>query len=438
MRAARITVVVALLVAVGAIAVVLLSSGSSYTVTADVTDAGQIIKGNEVRIGGSAVGTVSAVRLTRSGHAELELSLDRSARPLRRGTTLAIRSTSLAGSANHYVVLVPGALSQPKIPDGGRLDVLASTAPVDFDVVLNAFDGATRRGLGELVRGAGQQHGTRTAQSRLSLARLAPALGGSSAVLRELARDREALNGLIVRGAVAARAVASEQAHLVSAIDHASTTMAAIGADQGALGTALVRLPPTLHQADRTFAGLRTTLDALDPLVATAKPATHDLASFLRRLRPVLTAAVPVLGDLAPLLRQAGRGNDLVDLVGGLPRLARTTAAAAPDAVRAMDGSQPIADQLLAYTPDIAAAAARLGQAASYYDANGHYLRLQPTLLPFAYDAGTHRLVPHADAARLDGLQTGKGARCPGSAALTGAGDVAPVVAAGCQAGGSR
>src|SRR5919201_1739434 len=69
----------------------LLLHTGGYTVTAIVSDAGQLTKGNEVQVGGVPVGAVKGVHLRDGGRsAELELSIDGGEAPLHEGTTATI------------------------------------------------------------------------------------------------------------------------------------------------------------------------------------------------------------------------------------------------------------------------------------------------------------------------------------------------------------
>ncbi len=388
-----------------------------YTLTAHTVNAGQIVSGNEVRIGAAKVGRVRSIGLTRSGQAAITLDLDADAAPLHEGTTFAVRQNSIVGSANRYVTLTPGPLSRPPLPDHGVIAAVDTTAPVDFDALLDTLDAPTRRGVRGLFRGGAQQYRDRVRQARQSLAYLAPALTGTTSMLRELASDRDALNRLVAKGAIVARAVNSRSGELTDLITNAEVTSRTLAQENAGLSASLESLPPFLRRGRTTLAGLRATVDDLDPLVRTARGATRDLAPFLGRLEPLLRTAAPVVDDLADTVTARGEDNDLTDLVSGLPSLRDTITGAAPRAVKAMDRSQPEIDALLDYMPDMMAATALLNRDASYYDANGHYFRVEPDLNAFRYDAGSNQLLPQPVSDRLAGVQTHKGNRCPGGAA---------------------
>src|SRR5579884_3527712 len=97
---ARFTAVVALIAAVIIVAVVILGSGSSYTLRLDFQDAGGLVSGNQVMIGPAIVGSVNAVSLTPNGEAQVEIGLDSDASPMHQGTVARIYENSLSGSAN--------------------------------------------------------------------------------------------------------------------------------------------------------------------------------------------------------------------------------------------------------------------------------------------------------------------------------------------------
>ncbi len=91
-----------------------------------------------------------------------------------------------------------------------------------------------------------------------------------------------------------------------------------------------------------------------------------------------------------------------------------------PRAIRTLDRAQPVVEYARGYTPDLAGWLTKFAEAAAFYDANGHYARVQPVFSPANFaagapgTAGTLTAVPFAD--RLNGFQTGMKNRCPGGA----------------------
>src|SRR5919202_4588308 len=113
---ARLLTIAALAVGIVAVAVVLFASGGSYRVTLTLDNASQLVKGNQVKVGGVPVGKVTRLDLAPDGQAEVDLEIkDPDLTPLHRGTTAEVRSTSLSGIANRYVALTPAPNSEHEI-----------------------------------------------------------------------------------------------------------------------------------------------------------------------------------------------------------------------------------------------------------------------------------------------------------------------------------
>jgi phospholipid/cholesterol/gamma-HCH transport system substrate-binding protein len=113
-------------------------------------------------------------------------------------------------------------------------------------------------------------------------------------------------------------------------------------------------------------------------LVNASKPATKNLAPFLRQLHPLLERGVPVFHNLNRALNLKGKQNDLADATGFLPALENRAAEAIPITVRSMQDSEDNLAFLRPYVPDLLSGIAHLNQVTAYYDANGHYARVQP------------------------------------------------------------
>ncbi len=71
----RVAAVAAVAIAVIVVAVILLSGAASYQVRLVFGDASQIVKGDQVDVAGSAVGSVSAIALTQNGQAQLTINI---------------------------------------------------------------------------------------------------------------------------------------------------------------------------------------------------------------------------------------------------------------------------------------------------------------------------------------------------------------------------
>jgi phospholipid/cholesterol/gamma-HCH transport system substrate-binding protein len=413
---ARLAAVAVVVGAIVLVAILLFGGGSDYTVKVQFENAGQLVKGNQVEVGGRPIGSVSDIRLTNSGLAEIEIKLDQF-KPLHEGTSAVIRSTSLSGIANRYVSLDLGPQSNRKIPSGGYIRADRTTSPVDLDQLFNTLDEPTRRGLQNIIQGTAAQYDGKAKQANESLRYFNPALSTSSTLLRELVRDRVVFQRFVTDTADVVTDLASRRGDLSALVGNANATAAAIGDENVALARSLDLLPNTLREANTTFVNLRSTLDDLDVLVSASKPATKDLAPFLRKLRPLVHDARPTIRDLRRLIRSPGAGNDLIDLAKKTPRLADLTDTDFPRSITALQKTQTVLEYARPYTPDFAGWLTKFGQSAAPYDANGHYARIQPIFNAFNFNqTPTGPVLSPNFGSRLGGLQTGKSQRCPGGA----------------------
>jgi ABC-type transporter Mla subunit MlaD len=110
---------VLVLLAVIAVAILLFRGDGGYRVTAEFVNAGQLVKGNEVKAGGVTVGRVKDIDVSQDGAAEVTLAItDSDYEPLRQGTRVLIKQASLSGIANRYVDLQLGPANGDEIEDG--------------------------------------------------------------------------------------------------------------------------------------------------------------------------------------------------------------------------------------------------------------------------------------------------------------------------------
>jgi phospholipid/cholesterol/gamma-HCH transport system substrate-binding protein len=128
--------------------------------------------------------------------------------------------------------------------------------------------------------------------------------------------------------------------------------------------------------------------------------------------------ARPTIADLRTLVRRRRGGNDLIDLLLRTPRLDRVARPAFADTIAALRKTTPVLEFARPYTPDLVGLLRELGQAASNYDANGHFARIQPIFNAFSAEDGPSGtlLRPMPASARSVGLQSGMLRRCPGAA----------------------
>jgi phospholipid/cholesterol/gamma-HCH transport system substrate-binding protein len=428
---ARILATAALIAAIALVALAMFGGGDSYHVKAVFDNAGQLVPGNQVRVGGQPVGKISDIELDDSANAVVTIDVGEAA-PLHEGTTATIRASSLSGIANRYMSLKPGPNSNPRIEDGGRIGADETSAPVDLDVLFNTLDSKTRQGLRDVIRGYGDWYDTRGTEAGQSTKYFAPFLTSGSQLAQELSLDQAVLERFLKDGAATVSAIAERRDDLAGLVVNTNQAMAAIGDESVSLQRALELLPGTMRKANTTFVNLRGTLDDLELLVNESKPATRKLAPFFRELRPLVADLRPTIADLRALIRQPGANNDLIELTAAQPRLAQLTSSVFPRGIRALDRAQPVISYARQYTPDLAGWFTKFGQVAGYYDANGHYARVMPVFSPARRNPdNTLEALPPQQ--RTEGYRRGVLRHCPGGAVQPPPDGSAPIAAEGCN-----
>src|SRR4051794_1996274 len=418
MTAARGVALGALVIAAIVVAVVLLNGGDTHTYKLQFTNAGQLVKDDDVQVGGRRVGSVKKIALTHDNQAEITIEVEKPYAPLHVGTRATIRATSLSGVANRYINLTLGPNSAPKIDDKGVLTASSTTSPVDLDQLFNTLDPETLKGLQNVIHGFATQYEGRGLVNNQAAKYFNPAISTAARLVNEVDRDQRAFEDVIVEGAKVVTALAERRGDITDLVSNSNETAAAIASENQALSDTLGLLPGTLRKANTTFVNLRGTLDDLDRLTDASLPATKNLAKFFRALRPLVDEAVPTIHDLRLLVTNPGPNNDSIDLLNKAPQLASLANTTFPNTVTALNKSVPVVSFVRPYTADFVGWLRDFGQGTSNYDANGHYARIQPIFNAYTFTSnpagGALTAIPGDQ--RLAQLQTGNLERCPGAA----------------------
>ena len=271
------------------------------------------------------------------------------------------------------------------------LTAVKTTSPVDLDQLFNTLDPPTRKALQDVIKGSATQYAGRGAVNNQAAKYFNPAISTAARLVNEADRDQQAFEDLIVYGAKVTTALAERRADLTNLVTNANTTAGAIGDENVALSQTLALLPDTLRKGNTTFVNLRATLDDLDKLTDASLPATKRLAPLFRALRPLVADARPTIRDLRRLVTEPGANNDLIDLLGKAPTLARVAKPAFAHTITALQKTTPVLDFIRPYTPDFVGWLRDFGQGAVE-------LRRQRPLR--AHPADLQRLLVHVEPGR--------------------------------------
>jgi len=404
-------------VVVAAVIAYLLTRPDNYTYRLDFRDAGQLVSGDLVRIGGTEAGTIQSISLTGSGLAQVTISLDRSYGPLRQGTTAQIRSPGLASVASRYIDVTPTPTFKPALPNDGVIPATATHGIVDIDQLFNTLNANTRTGLRRLIRGFGQWYGGKSRQANLTASYFPPALQAYTRLFNQIDGSTGSFNQFVAQTDRALGTIDAHASQLTDLIANARVTAEALSSDNRSLSAGLARLPGALRQGSAAFRQLRTqALPALTRLVNATRPLTGPLSRFLPRLDPVLNAAVPTFAQLRRTIDTPGPNNDLLDALIKLPRLAAAVKKDFPEATRALRKGTPELRFARPYIPDLVAWLVNWDEIFATYDANGHYARTAPVFGAFGLSPGGKHLTQVKPGKRGSGAGVSHGSlrRCPG------------------------
>ena len=413
MRPARVAGIGALIVGIVVVAVTLLGGSGDYHLRIRLINASQLVKGDQVKVAGRAIGSIDAIELAGANQAELRITIDDGDfAPLHQGTQAIVRSTSLSGVANRYVALTPGPNNRRQIADGGVVDVLDTRAEVDLDQVLNTLDAQTRTALQEVVHGSARSYSGMERAANRGLEALNPAVAQTAATAREIDADQAAFERFVVASAAVVSSVASRNTDLEHGIANASVLAASVANERSSLDHILRGAPPVLRRANSTLVNLRATLGDLRPALHELRPVAPRVDATFKVLEPLGRHARPAVSDLRALI------PDLQSALRDLPRVEKSATPAFASAKTALDDTLPVLQGVRPYVPDVVAGLFQGfgGVSGGYYDANGHYARIASESSPFSLSNGGSLVpAPPADG-NLSGYRKGVLSRCPGAA----------------------
>jgi len=421
-------------VAVGALALVVLliayivlggGGGAKYHLI--FPEAGQLVRGDEVQVGGVRVGSVTDLALTKDFKADVTISVDSSLTPLHEGSTAEVRVPSLSSVANRYISISPGPNNKPALSDGATLPASATKPVTDLDQLFNTLNPKTRKGLSQFIQGTAEQYAGAGRQLGESTEYFGPFLSATDHFFSELVRDQPVLTKFLVETSKAVTTIGARGPQLSSLIEHANQTFTAIGDEQSNFAAGLKELPVALKAGNKTFGELPETFAALKTLVDASKPTTKPLTVLFSKLQGLLTTATPAVKNFNSAFNRPGANNDLTDIARLLPVLYKQLTTASPAVVQGEKESVPITAFFGPYSPDLVGTLRTFGQSGAYYDATGGYARVSPVFPSFALGE-KDELKPASSTAALANLRSGELRRCPGAATQPAADGSSPFV----------
>jgi virulence factor Mce-like protein len=278
----------------------------TYNIKAVVPDAAELTVGNEVRIGGKRVGSITGITAKRTpagADAVLDLKLDKPVQPLPVDSFVTVRPRSPLGLK--YLELRPGQ-SKKGVPVDGTLPRTQARPIVELDEALNTFDAKTRGGLQGVLREAGDGLAGRGGDLNQAIDAAGPLVVHLRNVAANFASPRTDLRGLIDGLQATTAAVDPEAGTLVDLFDASARTLDAVDQAGDAVGQSIDAFPATEATGTRA-------LRRIDPVVASTTALTREIAPGVRVLGPASRQLARTAEAGTPVLHRA---VDLADNLG--------------------------------------------------------------------------------------------------------------------------
>ncbi len=376
---AALAVIVALATSAG-------GSNGAYTVRAIFDDAGNVIAGEEVKIGGVQVGTVGSVTATPQAKAAVILNITNAGfKNFRSDASCEIRPQALIGEK--YVDCLP---TQPRVEgtplppplrkirrgEGAGdylLPVQNTHSPVDVDLLGDINRLPERERFTLILNELGAGLAGRGSDLSEVIRRANPALAELDKVLAILASENHVLAKLAVDSDKALGPFARVRNHVADFIVQSNKVAQATAAHRGALARNLQDFPPFLEQLGPAMERLARFADQTTPTVTALKAAAPGINELFTHLPAFSNSSATFFENLGQRSKQSGPA-----LVATKPLLARlkslgdaglpfaTNAASLLSSLRNTGGLERILDFIFMGTGS-----------ANGYDALGHFLRAE-------------------------------------------------------------
>jgi ABC-type transporter Mla subunit MlaD len=362
-------------------------SNGGYTLRAIFDDAGNLISGENVKIDGVKVGTVSSVTPTPQAKAAVVMNIENPGfKDFRDDASCTIRPQALIGEK--YVDCLPtqarveGAPLPPplkRIPSGKEgageylLPVQNTSSPVDVDLLGDIQRLPERERFTLILNELGAGLAGRGSDLSEVVKRANPALRELDKVLKILAGENHVLAKLAVDSDKALAPFAKVRGQVADFVTQANTVSQAGAATRGALGrnlqlfpSFLERLGPALErvqhfaeQTTPTFAALKVAAPGLDKTFTSIPAFSSSSEKFFANLGKTAKVSGPALNAVRPLLKRLNSlGNAALPFTQNFSELF--------ESLQKTGGLERIMDFIFLGTG-----------AANGYDALGHFLRVE-------------------------------------------------------------
>ena len=269
----------------------------TYDVRAEIPGGSNLVKGNEVRLGGFRVGVVERIQpavaergrqsegqdVPQRAIAVIEMKLDKSVGALPQDTRVQIRPRSALGLK--YISLSYGA-SDETFQAGDTIPLEQSMKPVEIDEFFNIQNDEFRTNIRKVYEGYGTALSGRGNDINETIRDLRPLLTHLEPVFRNLSDPDTELNNFFRQAGRTSAQIAPVAKTYASLFTNMGITFEAFSRHEDSLRDTIERLRPTLDSGIDSF--------------PVQRPFLRDTATLSRRLLPVaieIERSLPLVSD---------------------------------------------------------------------------------------------------------------------------------------------
>ena len=357
-----------LVVAVAAGGVTAAENHPAVTVHAEFTDAGAIIRGNDVMVDGVKAGEVEKLSLV-DGKARVTISIGSAFTPLHTDARVTIKAVSLLGE--RYVHVDRGSPSAPALEDGAVIPATRTGRTIELQEFLDVVNDPAGAALAALIVALGEGLSGRGEDAAAALDALRPALTETNELLGILDAHNQLLTALIDRAEPVARALAADRGDRLDQVVAATDQLlGATAAGRPELDAALRRLPTALATARSALGELTALSGQATPVLASLRPVSGDLRQIAAELQHFADAAGPALVSSEPVLER------LRELIAAAGPVTAELRAAGPEVQAAAKGTRTVIEALPADLSNLLDWIRNTALATAGHDGISHYLRI--------------------------------------------------------------
>ena len=224
--------------------------GGSYQVRAIFDNAAFAVPGEDVRVAGAPVGSITSLGVTSTNRAAVTMTIDNAGFvPFHANATCAIRPQSLI--AERYVDCDPGTSSAPPLQRIQRgqgagsylLPVTRTSSPIDVDIVQNISQEPIRQRLSIILDELGTGLAARGSDLNAVIRRADPALGATNQVFKILASQNAVLAQLASDSDAVLAPLARARTQIADFVTQANTTAVASAQRSADISRSIQLLP---------------------------------------------------------------------------------------------------------------------------------------------------------------------------------------------------